>query len=96
MLEILRSPEVVVAGVMGGIAAIVWGVRLEGLLRQEKAMRSVQVASLRTEIERQGVDITRVRERQDAADHRVARDLEAIKIQLAELNGFLKHIFKQD
>lgn len=96
MLEILKSPEIIVFVAAAVLAGIIWCVRLEGVLRQERAMRSIQVAGLKMEIDRQSEDIRRVRDRQDSTDHRVAGDLEAIKIQLAELNGLLKNMFHRD
>lgn len=95
MEVLLHSPEVAVFLAAEFLAAVIWAIRQEGVIRQERAMREVQIASLATEDMRLRDELKEVKEKQEAVDLRVATDVEEIKVQLAEIKGFLSHIFKE-
>ena len=96
-MHLLESPEIIVALIGLAGTALIWFVRLEGNVRAMRELSQVRLDALKAEIESLSKEDSLIHVRidnqsikQEALEEKILIELGYLKVQVAELVGFLK------
>jgi hypothetical protein len=91
MMEILRSPEVIVALCGGMIGAIIWNIRLEGKQILHKALFTAQLGTIEKEHTALKAQVETEVIKREVLEKSIRDDLNEIKLTLARMEEKLKN-----
>lgn len=90
MLELARSPEVVVFLATCVLAGIIWNIRLEGVVRLQKALFEAKLDTVEKSHEALKAQMAGEIVKRENLEASIREDLTAIKLTLARLAALLE------